>query len=118
MSRKKEEQMKIAAENAQEQTQEQQAFDPARDRFIPDEKPQAFYNEAYISERDRLNAMFGRLDTYPVVEEKIIYRDPDLSEYVPMSVYKKKSRAASALGILFGIAAVAAVVFALLAFVL
>ena len=87
-----------------------------KERFVANEKLQTFYNEAYIGERDRLNAMFGRLDTYPVVEEKIIYRDPDLTNYVPVVEYKKKKKGVVALGILFGIAAAAAIVFALLFF--
>ena len=93
-------------------TPEQEAVE--KERFVTSEKLQTFYNEAYINERDRLNAMFGRLDTYPVVEEKIVYRDPDLTNYVHISQYKKKKSAATALGILFGIAAAAAVVLAIL----
>ena len=93
------------------------AQETPRDRFISDEKLQAFYNDAYINERDRLNAMFGRIDSaYPIVEEKIVYRDPDLSEYVHVSKYKKKSVAAAVLGVLFGIAAIAAGVLAYLHF--
>lgn len=87
-----------------------------KERFVANDRLQTFYNEAYIQERDRLNAMFGRLDTYPVVEEKVIYRDPDLTNYVPLQQYKKKKKCAATLGILFGIAAVAAIVFALLYF--
>ena len=111
MSRRKEEKKAVAEENVQAKAPEAD-----NDRFIPDEKLQAYYNDAYISERDRLNAMFGRIDTYPVVEEKIVYRDdPDLTEYVHVSQYKKKSRAAAVLGILFAIAAIACGVLAYLA---
>ena len=85
------------------------------ERFIPNEKLQAYYNEAYINERERLNSMFGRIDV-PIVKKEIIYRDPDLSEYVHISKYKKKSRAAAALGILFAIATIGAAVLAYLHF--
>lgn len=95
-------------------TPEQQSVE--KERFVTNEKLQTFYNEAYINERDRLNAMFGRLDTYPVVEEKIVYRDPDLSSYVHVSQYQKKKRSATVWGVLFGFAAVAAAVFAVLYF--
>ena len=92
---------------------------PAKDeRFIPDDKLQSYYNEAYINERDRLNAMFGRLDTYPVVEEKIVYRDPDLTGYVPVEKYNKKKRCATAMTVLFVLALAAAIVFAVLKFIL
>lgn len=111
MSRRKKEQQQVAEENVQAKTPEAE-----NDRFITDEKLQAYYNDAYIGERDRLNSMFGRIDTYPVVEEKIIYRDPDLTEYVPIKKYKKKSCAAAVLGILFGIAAIACAVLAYLHF--
>ena len=85
-------------------------------RFIPDDKLQSYYNEAYIGERDRLNAMFGRLDTYPVVEEKIVYRDPDLSGYVPKEKYDKKKRCCVAMTVLFFLALGAAIAFAVLKF--
>lgn len=86
------------------------------DKFLPDEKLQAYYNDAYIGERDRLNSMFGRIDTYPVVQEKIVYRDPDLTAYVPVEEFKKKKKCAAFLGVLFGVALVAAAVFACLFF--
>ena len=111
MSRRKEEQKAVAEEKVQAKAPEAE-----NDRFIPDEKLQAYYNDAYISERDRLNSMFGRIDTYPVVEEKIVYRDPDLTEYVHVSQYKKKSRAAAVLGVLFAIAAIGCGILAYLAF--
>lgn len=106
--------------NLQEQTEpqvkEQEQVAPNHDiGFIPNEQLQTYYNEAYINERERLNAMFGRIDA-PVIKKEIIYRDPDLSEYVHISKYKKKARCATVLGILFAIATVAAGVLAYLKF--
>ena len=69
---------------------------------------QTYYSEAYINERERLNSMFGRLDTYPIVEKEIVYRDPDYTNYVPIKKYKKKCAAATVLGILFAIATLGA----------
>ena len=99
-------------ENAQKPT----GSESDKERYVLSEKLQTFYNEAYINERDRLNAMFGRLDTYPVVEEKVIYKEADLSKYVPIEQYRKKKVAATVLGILFGAALIAAAVFAVLFF--
>ena len=84
-------------------------------RIITDEKLQSYYAEAYINERERLNAMFGRLDTYPTaaVQEKIVYRDPDLSEYIPVAEHKQKMKKKNlfvGLTIAFGAIAVAAIV--------
>ena len=76
---------------------------------------QAYYNSAYLAERDRLNAMFGKIDTFDA-PERVIYKDVDLSKYVSIEKYNKKKRCCVALGILFGLALVAAVVFALLYF--
>ena len=76
--------------NLQEQTEpqvkEQVAPQQHDASFIPNEQLQTYYNEAYINERERLNAMFGRIDA-PVIKKEIIYRDPDLSEYVHISKY-------------------------------
>lgn len=90
-----------------EKPQEEQT-DP---RYVTDEKLQSYYAEAYINERERLNAMFGRLDTYPTAttKEKIVYRDPDLSEYVHVNEYKKlkkKKNIAAAFAIIGWVAAV------------
>ena len=112
MSKKK----KQAVVEPVEQINEAPATEQKDARFIPDEKLQSYYNEAYINERDRLNAMFGRLDTYPVVEEKIVYRDPDLSGYVPKEKYDKKKRCCVAMTVLFFLALGAAIAFAVLKF--
>lgn len=105
--------------NLQEQTEpqvkEQVAPQQHDASFIPNEQLQTYYNEAYINERERLNAMFGRIDA-PVIKKEIIYRDPDLSEYVHISKYKKKATCAAVLGMLFAIATVAAGVLAYLKF--
>lgn len=104
--------METTEQQAAPQQQVPQQTDP---RMITDEKLQSYYAEAYINERERLNAMFGRLDTYPTnaVQEKIIYRDPDPAEYVPMAEYKKmrkKKNLFLGLTIAFGAIAVAAIV--------
>lgn len=111
MARRRDREIPVAAEETAP-VQEKRTDD----RFLPDEKLQAYYNDAYINERDRLNSMFGRIDTYPVVQEKIVYRDPDLTNYIPVQEYKKKKRCATCLGVFFGIALVAAAVFAFLFF--
>ena len=92
---------------------EQKATEP---KFVPDDKLQSYYSEAYVRERDRLNAMFGRLDTYPIVEEKIVTREPDYSQYVRKEEYNKKKKCCTAMTVLFVLSLVAAIVFACLKF--
>ena len=82
-----------------------------------------YYNIAYAKERKRLNELFGRIDygyvpEEPTVVERVVYKDPDLSAYVPVEKYKKKKRIAGffiATTVIFG---VAAIVLALNTFVL
>ena len=89
---------------------------PTTENTLSSAELQTYYNEAYINERERLNSMFGRIDTYPIVEKEIVYRDPDYTNYVPRAKYKKKSVAAGVLGVLFAIATIGAGVLAYLHF--
>ena len=78
---------------------------------------QSFYNEAYINERERLNAMFGRLDVYPITpKERIVYAEPDMKNYVTMAKYKKLKKGLKILGIALVCALLLATAFALVAF--
>jgi hypothetical protein len=88
----------------------------AVDKQMNADRLQAFFNDAYISERERLDSMFGKLDLFPAPEQKIVYRDPDPSLYVPVKNYKKKAKTATAFIILFLIALIAAGVLAYLKF--
>lgn len=107
MSRRKERKLPEAeTEKAEAETDRRGDGDAAS--FIPNEKLQAFYNDAYINERDRLNAMFGRIDTYPIVNERIVRVKPDPGEYVPIAEYRKKRRVAWVLGALCLILAIGA----------
>ena len=56
-----------------------------------------YYNIAYAKERKRLNEMFGRIDygyypDEPTTVEKIVYKEPDKSKFVPVAKYNKKKR--------------------------
>ena len=86
---------------------------------IDETELQSYYNDAYIKERERLNAMFGRVDTYPVVQKEVVYKEkePDYSKYVTMDKYKKESRAVGWLAFFFTVAALAAIALAVIHFI-
>ncbi|MCR4662223.1 MAG: hypothetical protein K5765_09550 [Clostridia bacterium] len=80
---------------------------------------QVYYDNAYLAERERLDSIFGPLelfDTAKEVKEKIVYKDPDLTNYVEKKLYNKQKKRSIFWCITTCCFLVAAVVFAVLYF--
>lgn len=79
----------------------------------PGDELQIYYNDAYMRERQRLNDIFGVIEGEPVVEKEVVV-EPDMSDFVHVSEYKKMKRRAAALGVFTAIFAIATVVLVVL----
>lgn len=83
-----------------QQMQEQEAAAQKEEEERRKNRPIAmeeYYNIAYAKERKRLNEMFGRINygyypDEPTTVEKIVYKEPDKSKFVPVEKYNKKKR--------------------------
>lgn len=84
---------------------------PPVTEMSPSDDLQVYYNDAYMREKQRLNEIFGVIveDTPTVKSEHLV--EPDLSDYVLKSDYKKLKRR-------LGFFVVTTVVFAVLAIAL
>lgn len=104
--------------NAEANTfQNQTQYD--RNDKLAKEHLQAYYDKAYLAERDRLDAIFGPLELFDRtkdVVEKVVYKDPDLTNYVEKVKFNKQKKKTAFFVCLSIIAIIAAVVFAVLFF--